>query len=131
MRTPDFERDGWTLEDGEERHRAAPATFEIPDIQIRERLRPGDFAQLIFRIAIDDDEDPESYERMWVIVRERIPEGYLGMLNNRPATIPENDELWVGTELPFEARHIISARPGNEESAEMAALPAPIPWART
>ena len=130
MRAPNFELDGWCLEDGEERHRSAPATFEIPELVDRQSLRRGDFAQLIFKIAIDDDEDPESIERMWVIVRERTREGYIGMLNNRPATIPENDDLWVGTELPFEARHIITVRPGNSESLSLANGPAPIPWSR-
>jgi len=128
MRLPDMEMDGWCLDDGEERHRNAPSTFEIPDLEVRQILKPGDFAQLIFRIAIDDEEDPESVERMWVIVRARVDGGYLGTLNNKPATIPENDQLWVGTELPFEPRHIISARHGNEESVAIANKPAPIPW---
>ncbi len=103
MRSPDLERDGWCLDDGEERHRAAPKTFQIPDEDIRRGLIPGEFAQLIFRILVDpDDEDPYAVERMWVIVRERTATGYMGVLNNNPATITENDFLWVGTELPFE-----------------------------
>ena len=130
MRLPDLERDGWCLDDGEARQRAAPTTFQIPDEDIRAGLQPGDLAQLIFRIVVDpdDEEDPESVERMWVIVRERTETGYMGVLNNKPATIGENDFLWVGAELPFEARHIISARNANDASLKLALAPAPIPW---
>jgi hypothetical protein len=65
---------------------------------------------------------------MWVIVRERTATGYMGILNNQPATITENDFLWLGTELPFEPRHIITARPANEASLAIARAPSPIPW---
>ena len=128
MRAPDLEKDRWCLDDGEELHREFPSTFWIPDLEIRRALRPGDFAKLVFRIAVAGNEEGE---RMWVIVRSRIQGGYVGMLNNAPSTIAENDELWVGTELPFEYRHIISVRPGNEESRALAAAPVPIPWDRS
>jgi uncharacterized protein YegJ (DUF2314 family) len=84
MREPDLERDGWCLDDGEERHREAPATFWIPDAESREELQPGDYAKLIFRIAVDDGDAGASVERMWVIVRERTLGAYLGVLDNDP-----------------------------------------------
>ena len=65
---------------------------------------------------------------MWVIVRERTHEGYLGMLDNAPASLVENATFWVGAELPFAARHIIDIRLGNEVSAAAASKPPPIPW---
>ncbi|MGY8676765.1 hypothetical protein Q2941_02975 [Bradyrhizobium sp. UFLA05-153] len=83
MRTPDFERDGWRLGDGEERHRATPETFQIPDLAVRKLLQPGDYAKLIFEIVVEGEEHP-SVERMWVIVRERKANGYVGMLANQP-----------------------------------------------
>jgi hypothetical protein len=129
MRAPDFERDGWRLDDGEERHRAAPQIFHIPDLAVRKLLQPGDYAKLIFEIAVEDDEYP-SVERMWVIVRERTANGYVGMLVNQPASVAENDEFWHGTELPFEYRHIISVQPGDSESIAAAKAPVPIPWDR-
>jgi uncharacterized protein YegJ (DUF2314 family) len=97
-------------------------------LELRQILRPGDFAQLIFRIAVAGEEE---VERMWVILRERTHTGYIGILDNTPSSITENEEFWVGTELPFEFRHIIAVSHGNEESKARAALPAPIPWART
>jgi hypothetical protein len=120
MILPDVDRDGWSLEDGEEYHRRAPDTFHIPDRELREIMPPGAFVKLIFRIAVDDDEEPVVYERMWVIVRERIEGGYLGILDNNPFAISENDEFWSGIELPFEPRHIIEAQVPNAASLAIA-----------
>jgi hypothetical protein len=61
---------------------------------------------------------------MWVIVRERVPGGYMGVLDNDPTSIEENDELWSGIELPFAARHIINIEQGNENTIRaLAELP--------
>lgn len=84
MKEPDFDVDGWCLESGEERHRENSHTFWIPDHEDRERLRQGDLAKLIFRINVNNEEEPEAIERMWMIVRDRIPEGYIGVLDNDP-----------------------------------------------
>ncbi|TWB07020.1 hypothetical protein [Bradyrhizobium stylosanthis] len=130
MRAPDLHRDGWRLNDGEERHREAPATFQIPDLALRKMLRVGDYAKLIFEITVEGDEHP-AVERMWVIIREHTPDGYVGMLANQPHSIAENDEFWHGTELPFEYRHIIAVQPGDAESVAAAKAPAPIPWDRS
>jgi hypothetical protein len=129
IRTPDFVADGWCLEDGEEYHRKAPATFQIPDLDTRKILQPGDFAKLIFRIAVDDGS--ESFERMWVIVREQTVTGYMGMLDNEPDTIGKNNAFWVGAELPFEYRHIIDVARGNADSKATAIAPPDIPWRRS
>ena len=127
MRAPDFLKDGWCLEDGEERHREAPATFSIPDFELRRRLQPGDLAKLIFKIAVEGDEYG-AVERMWVIIRERTPDGYVGMLDNEPDSISKNDQFWRGTELPFEYRHIIAIGHADEETIALAKAPVPIPW---
>ena len=130
MRSPDFENDGWCLDDGEQRHQDAPKTFWLPDLTARMALKPGDYAKLIFRIAVESDE-PESIERMWVIVRECVPGGYVGMLDNDPDAIEENAEFWSGTELPFEYRHIIDVQSANEKSLALATAPVPIPWEKS
>jgi hypothetical protein len=129
MRGPDFETDGWCLEDGEARHAEAPATFQIPPIGERERLAPGDLAKLIFRIALDGQEEP-AFERMWVLVRERAGGAYLGLLDNDPAAIAENDALWSGVELPFAPRHVIDIRPGDAASRAAAAREPRRRWGR-
>src|SRR3954454_12957018 len=107
MREPDFDIDGWCLDDGEAHHREAPETFWLPDLECREALQPGDLVKLIFRISVDDDEEPVAVERMWVLVRGRVGEHYFGILDNDPYAIEENDEFWSGIELPFAARHVI------------------------
>ena len=129
MRAPDLIEDGWCLNDGEALRQQAPKTFFIPDLALRKILQPGDFAKLVFEIAIQDAYP--SVERMWVIIRERTASGYIGMLNNEPDSIPENDRLWLGTELPFEYRHIIAVDHGNAESIALARAPVPIPWDRS
>ncbi|WEZ83986.1 hypothetical protein P6U16_04440 [Rhizobium sp. 32-5/1] len=121
MRKPDFDIDGWCLEDGEEYHRAAPETFWIPDRETREGLQPGDFAKLIFRISIDDPHTPVAVERMWVLVRERVDGGYLGILDNDPDAIDENEEFWRGIELPFAACHVINIDVRDKNSIAVAA----------
>ena len=119
MREPDFEIDGWCLDDGEAYHAEAPETFWIPERDRRENLEAGDHAKLIFRINVDNADGNVSFERMWVLVRERTSDGYLGVLNNEPDTVAENDEFWLGTELPFSAKHVINI---HERDATTTAL---------
>jgi hypothetical protein len=128
MREPDFELDGWCLDDGEEYHRASPDTFWIPDSHEREGLQPGDHAKLIFRISADDENEPVAVERMWVLVRERIDGGCLGVLNNDPYAVAQNDGLWSGVELPFSARHVIDIRECSEKTIALTAQTPKTRW---
>ncbi|MDP9630071.1 UNVERIFIED_ORG: hypothetical protein J2W85_002132 [Ensifer adhaerens] len=121
MREPDLHFDGWCLDDGEEYRRSAPDTFWIPTSETRERLQPGDYVKLIFRISVNDPDTPTAVERMWVLVRERKARGYLGILSNDPSAIEENNDLWSGIELPFTARHIIDIVERDELSIARAA----------
>lgn len=120
MREPDIEVDGWCLDDGEAYHVEAPGTFWIPDRESRESLEPGDLAKLIFRFNIDDAEETVAVERMWVLVRERVPGGYLGVLDNDPDALEENDEFWSGIELPFAPHHVINISPRDEATIALA-----------
>ncbi|AZO68186.1 MAG: DUF2314 domain-containing protein [Mesorhizobium sp.] len=131
MREPDFQLDGWCLDDGEEYRQASPDTFWIPDSHEREGLQPGDHAKLIFRISVDDENEPVAVERMWVLVRERIDGAYLGVLNNDPYAVAQNDELWSGIELPFSARHVIDIRERGEETIALAAQTPKKRWPQT
>ena len=56
---------------------------------------------------------------MWVLVRERTADGYLGVLDNEPSAIAENDEFWLGSELPFSVKHVINI---EERDAKTIAL---------
>ena len=120
MREPDFDIDGWCLDDGEVYHAEAPDTFRIPERHRRESLQPGDLAKLIFRISVDNENGNVAVERMWVLIRELIPGGYLGVLDNEPAAIVENDEFWLGTELPFSAKNIINIEERDAKTVGLA-----------
>jgi hypothetical protein len=104
----------WELESGEERNREHPDTFEIPPRERRERLSVGEAAQLMFRIRIEEADDPEKVlddgtERMWVIVVGRRKESYLGLLDSQPMVLaPESGILDVGTALEFLPEHVIN-----------------------
>ena len=130
MREPDFEVDGWCLEDGEEYHRAAPDTFWIPTRKAHEALQPGDLAKLIFRISVDHPDEPVAVERMWVLIRERIVGGYFGTLDNDPDALAENDEFWSGIELPFRPHHIIDIDERDEKTIHLAAQEPKRRWPR-
>lgn len=69
---------------------------------------------------MDNSEEPVAVERMWVVVRERTASGYLGVLDNEPDSIAENDEFWVGTELPFGPQHIINIEDRDPASISLA-----------
>ncbi|TYC89901.1 DUF2314 domain-containing protein [Novosphingobium sp. BW1] len=120
MRDADLHTDGWCLEDGEAYHASAPDTFAIPSRADRENLWPGDLVKLIFRIQVDSAKGPVAFERMWVLVRERRPDGYLRVRDNDPSSIGENEELWSGSELPFRARHVIAIDRGDAETRVLA-----------
>lgn len=130
MREPDFDIDGWCLEDGEARHREAPATFWIPDPDRRDALQIGDLAKLVFRISVENDEEPVAVERMWVLVRGRLGNNYFGILDNDPHAIKDHDEFCRGMELPFSARHVIDIDPADEATRATAAEPPKRAWPR-
>lgn len=109
---------------GEERARLYPDTFELPDFAVRAGLRPGDFAELIFRISLDGDVGAVATERMWVLVSEHGEDGYFGLLQSVPESITENPYFWLGDEIPFRPHHVIDVLDGDEASqAAACALP--------
>ena len=119
-REPSIDEDGWMLRSGEEAHSSAPETFWIPDKTDRENLKIGDYAKLIFEIAVDNDDNPISVERMWVIVTEVSEFGFFGRLDNEPDAIAENHDFWLGTEVPFESHHVIDIDSGDAKSTTIA-----------
>ena len=100
-----LERDGWQLESAEIRHSAQPATFWIPSQNDRETLKPGDAAKLLFRVEANVHTQP-GLERMWVIVRRRSGQLYVGVLDNTPATEESAAVLKRGDEIVFASEHI-------------------------
>ena len=107
LETPTIAQDGWQLVSAEARHAAAPRTFEIPDLQARQGLAPGDAAKLLFDIETREAGRVvhRGVDRMWVIVRRRVLGGYLGVVDNDPG-IADGLALRRGVDVYFAAEHV-------------------------
>ena len=109
LASPSIEKDGWILVSAEQRNAAAPTTFEIPSRAARESLQPGDSAKLLFDIETrsGDCVVDRGVDRMWVIVKRREREGYVGVLDNDPG-LAEGLLLRPGMEIVFGPEHVAS-----------------------
>jgi hypothetical protein len=98
---------GFALANAEALAADSPASFEIPALDERLRLSPGDCAKLIFKSA-------DKAERMWVRVERRRQCGtvahYRGTLANEP--IARAFGLRFGSAVEFTSRHIIDCTKG-------------------
>jgi hypothetical protein len=110
MRQPSIKTDYWELRSAEKAHAKYGENFWIPSLEERQSLRRGQAARLIFDIEIDNEGVIEVMgERMWVIVKEKTSNTYIGILDNQPACLDFEDAayLCLGAEVPFLAEHII------------------------
>jgi hypothetical protein len=108
--------DGWALLSAEERHAASPSTFVIPSFEVRDALRRGDAAKLLFDIETRDGGVviDRGVDRMWVVVTGRAGSLYSGVLISDPGRA-EGLELRPGSELVFLPVHICAVeRPPDE-----------------
>ncbi len=104
--SPSLDPDGWTLASAEAAHARTPQTFLIPDRARREALTPGDAAKLLFDIQTrEGGRIHRGIDRMWVIVKKRIGDTYVGVLDNDPGLV-EGVNLRPGTEVRFLAEHV-------------------------
>lgn len=112
MLLPSLSHDFWQLLSAEERQAAFPETFEIPALNARKSLQPGDAAKLIFEIEGEEESGDvtSSTERMWVLVTHRLNQGYLGVLVNKPSSIAADEGFYLneGSEVPFLPKHVCS-----------------------
>jgi len=101
------ESDGWALVSAEERHAANPHTFELPPRAIRDALLPGAGVRLLFDIETREAGRviDRGVDRMWVIVKGRAMDGYVGILDNDPGRIG-NLNLREGDTIHFGPEHI-------------------------
>jgi hypothetical protein len=111
MRQPSIETDFWELRSAEESHAKYGDKFWIPALEERQSLKRGQAARLIFDIEVDNEGKIEVVgERMWVIVKEKIGDTYIGILDNQPACSAFEDDVYLclGAEVPFLAEYIIA-----------------------
>lgn len=97
--------DGWELVSAEGRNAAYPSSFLIPSRNEREALVPGDGAKLLFDIQAS--ENGIVMERMWVIVKSRTDQGYIGVLESDPVSVREFGPH-TGECITFRPEHIAS-----------------------
>jgi uncharacterized protein YegJ (DUF2314 family) len=72
---------GYSFVSAVQSNKIHPDTFEIPDVETRHNLRPGDIVKLLFKPKCKGG----IVERMWVRVFKRMKEGvYEGVLDNEP-----------------------------------------------
>jgi hypothetical protein len=102
-----IEENGWVLVSAEERAATAPNTFLIPPRTMRESLSPGDGAKLLFDIETREGGRiiDRGVHRMWVVVKSRTAEGYIGVLDNDPGAA-ENLTLREGDSVIFGPEHV-------------------------
>jgi hypothetical protein len=83
LRHSKIETDGWELVSAEDRAAAAPEMFQIPSRSRRESLSPGDAMKLLFDIETRECGHvvDRGVDRMWVIVKAKTDEGYIGVLD--------------------------------------------------
>jgi hypothetical protein len=118
MRLAGIERDFFELASGEEAHSRNPKTFWIPERSVRESLRRGQAAKLIFEIEGEEEDGSVVVqgERMWVIVSELVGSLYVGVLDNEPCIQAAEDVyLRKGAEVPFGPEHVIDIGDPPEE----------------
>jgi len=103
----DSTKGGWKLISAEDRNEAHPDSFHIPTRQKRESLKPGEAAKLLFYIETEEKGRivDRGVDRMWVIIKARSEEGYVGILDNNPG-VAENLRLREGDLITFGAEHV-------------------------
>lgn len=121
MKLPTIEDNSWCLHSGEAAHATLPESFTIPPLAERLSLQVGDAARLLFEIVSHDEQahSRTNLEIMWVIVAEKHPEYYIGILDDQPGCLEPSSDNYVifGAEIPFKAEHIIEiAHPPRDYS---------------
>jgi uncharacterized protein YegJ (DUF2314 family) len=91
----------YNLLNGEKLNQEYPETFIIPSRQERENILVGTDVKLVFEAQGEHD----CEERMWVTVTDKLPEHYVGLLNNFPSPYKR---LQVGADIIFRPEHIIN-----------------------
>jgi hypothetical protein len=91
----------YVLDDGAEINREHPGTYAIPPARQRNNLQPGQLVKLVFRISHEDKVD---VERMWVVVKTKHSNYYVGVLDNDAYC---TDKIASGLEVRFDPRHVI------------------------
>jgi hypothetical protein len=111
----DLQEHGIELDCGVTRQMEAPDTFELPCRPMRQNMKIGMFAKLIFIGRHDSNTDDFGAERMWVkVTKEDNGDGYYeGTLANQPFC--ENlAPLEFGSKIEFDSSNVIDIMEGEK-----------------
>jgi hypothetical protein len=120
MRQASIKTDYWELRSAEASHAKYGEQFWVPPLNQRQNLQRGQAVRLVFDIEVRNEGKLAIVgERMWVIVKEKTDDTYIGILDNQPtcSNFEDNVYLCLGAEIPFKAEHVIDiATPPQEHS---------------
>jgi hypothetical protein len=102
------------VESGLQRHLDSPETFEVPDVELKELIEPGDLVKLTWSVARFPG------ERMWVRVTHRDGDRLKGDLENWPLYV----HLHPGEQVTFVIDDIIDCDLVEAASEEVPTNPA-------
>lgn len=102
------------VESGLQRHLESPETFEVPDLELKELIEPGDLVKLAWSVARFPG------ERMWVRVTHRDGDRLKGDLENWPLYV----HLYPGEQVTFFIDDIIDCDLIEVTSEEVSTSPA-------
>ena len=103
---PDFERDGFYLENAVMRAKLWPQDFVIPSEDERHRVHARQTVKMDFTFALESQpKEGDETERMWVVVKERVDDHWIGVLDNDPRF---HDAIESGHEFHFHPDHIVA-----------------------
>ena len=122
MRFAAMNVDYWELESAEDRRAKYGDRFWLPDVVVREGLRPGQLAKLLFMIEGMNEEGgiEVQVERMWVLVTRCGDGFYVGRLVNQPACLEPAPTVYLslGCEVPFRVEHVIDVHEWAEKDVQ-------------
>jgi uncharacterized protein YegJ (DUF2314 family) len=120
MRQASIKTDYWELRSAEASHAKYGEQFWVSPLNQRQNLQRGQAVRLVFDIEVRNEGKLAIVgERMWVIVKEKTDDTYIGILDNQPtcSNFEDNVYLCLGAEIPFKAEHVIDiATPPQEHS---------------
>lgn len=101
----------FTLIDGVQRNAEYPTTFEIPTVEDKASIEPGDYVKVGF------EREDGCGERMWVKVSTALGRSqFTGQLDNDPILFPPTD-LKCGDTVAFGAEHVLGILKPQKEGA--------------
>jgi hypothetical protein len=103
---PDFDRDGYFLQHAVILSQLFPGSFAVPPPEERFGIREGSIVKLSFCFAKEEEEKSDyDTERMWVVVKSRLEDHWIGVLDNDPQF---HHSIKSGHEFHFHSDHIFA-----------------------